>query len=93
MKKLEGGCSVPLGICSELTCNDMNIYKLSLQGSVTSLDGLKQVIDTVQVEFSALLPKDQQLTESDNLGQLLANQLIEQGAQTILEEIKKNTTS
>jgi hydroxymethylbilane synthase len=72
LRKLEGGCQVPIGALATIGQN-----KLTLRGFVSDLQGLK----IYQSEFSG---KPEKAVE---IGELLAENLIEQGAQEVLDEI------
>ncbi len=81
MRALEGGCSVPIGVETAWGTGD-DASKLHLRGTVVSLDGTRAVdADAVQVVTTA--------EEADALGLRVADNLIKQGAQTILDEINK----
>ncbi len=72
LRELEGGCQVPIGVNSELVAD-----QLTLTGMVASLDGQRLIKD--QVSGVA--------TEAESLGTQLAQNLRDQGAQEILDEI------
>ncbi|NJK52772.1 MAG: hydroxymethylbilane synthase [Leptolyngbyaceae cyanobacterium SU_3_3] len=72
LRALEGGCQVPIGVNTVL--ND-NI--LTLTGLVASVDGQKVVKGAVSGAA----------TDADALGTQLAEQLIQQGAKEILDQI------
>ncbi|ARV59279.1 hydroxymethylbilane synthase [Nostocales cyanobacterium HT-58-2] len=74
LRELEGGCQVPIGVHTQL-----NEDKLTLTGLVASLDGKRLVKDTVTGAAK----------EAERLGIQLAQNLRQQGAQEILEEIFK----
>ncbi|KAJ3260775.1 hypothetical protein HK103_007338 [Boothiomyces macroporosus] len=82
MKTLEGGCSVPLGVTTLLAQNGDH-FNLSLTGSVTSLDGAKHLRHEITT-------KVQTSKDAIKLGIDVADELIKQGAQAILEEIRAN---
>jgi len=75
LRKLEGGCSVPVGIDSSL---DGNV--LTITGCVTALDGSKHVEHTMKETVSSE-------EQAENVGTRLANVLIETGAKEILDDI------
>jgi hydroxymethylbilane synthase len=78
LRKLEGGCSVPVGVNSTIENGS-----LSLTGCVTSLDG------TSHVQFN--LTKEVKLAkDAEDLGTEVAKELLSQGAEKILEEVKKD---
>ncbi len=72
-RTLQGGCQVPIGAFAEMKDND----HLWLRGLVGSVDG-KQII---RGDISG--PK----TQAEELGQLLAEQLLAQGADEILRTV------
>ncbi|CAG7719138.1 unnamed protein product, partial [Allacma fusca] len=51
LRTLEGGCSVPVAVSSNLRLVDGN-NKLCLQGSVWSLDGSKSIINALLVNLN-----------------------------------------
>jgi len=88
LHRLEGGCSVPVGVYCEITPDNV----LSLEGAVFSLDGCQKVGD----KKTAVLSKDyseRSLKEwskmGNEVGQVLADQLLQKGAGRILEEAKE----
>ncbi|GFR20520.1 porphobilinogen deaminase [Trichonephila clavata] len=98
MKALEGGCSVPIGVCSKL-----ENQKLKLKGGVFSLDGSKSIIE----EMTSAIYKEKNviaqnhyagitaphlphhiLNAAENLGKELAKQFLKKGAGDILKEAR-----
>lgn len=81
MRKLEGGCSVPLGVFSSFE-NGM----LELEGSVTSPDGSVHLrtLDRLEVDVES----NTGLLGAERLGIRVAESLIEKGASKILDAIK-----
>ncbi|MBM9508079.1 hydroxymethylbilane synthase [Actinacidiphila acididurans] len=77
LAELHGGCSVPVGAYAQLRADG----KLRLFGQVTSLDGAERV------SGSRTGPAD----ESEKLGAELAADLIDQGANSILDEARAAT--
>jgi hydroxymethylbilane synthase len=77
LRKLEGGCSVPVGVETILKGN-----KLSMKAVVVSVDGSQavQVQDTAEVNS---------LADAEKLGLHLAHLLVERGASRILDEINE----
>lgn len=73
MRKLEGGCQVPVGCVSTITGS-----KLTLKGFVASVDGSTYLCE----ELTGNLDKAEQL------GDQLAQKLIEKGGAKILQEIR-----
>jgi hydroxymethylbilane synthase len=72
LRELEGGCQVPIGVNTEIEAD-----QLILTGMVASLDGQRLIKDTVTGA----------VTEAEQLGIQLANQLRQQGAKEILDQI------
>jgi len=72
LKKLEGGCQVPIAAFGEVTAD-----KLSLQAMVGSLQGERIIRDSIEGSID----------QPEELGLLLAQKLIDQGADEILREI------
>ncbi|QCK14186.1 hydroxymethylbilane synthase [Mangrovivirga cuniculi] len=74
LKKLEGGCSVPVfGLASQ------NGDQISLRGGIVSLDGQTMIDDEVTGSMS----------ESRELGEKLGDMLISRGGKELLNEIKR----
>lgn len=73
LKKIEGGCQVPIGGYAELTANG----EVTLTGLVGSPDG-KLII------HEQMVGKD-----PEQLGEALAQKLLEKGAKEILDNVKK----
>ncbi|KAL9550382.1 hypothetical protein MBANPS3_004751 [Mucor bainieri] len=82
MRTLEGGCSVPIGVCSSLEDKI-----LSLRGLVASLDGQQIVEFDSKVSLQASTSAKQDLALANELGITVANGLIERGAGVILAEL------
>lgn len=74
MKRLEGGCQVPIGALGQIQDG-----KLSLQAVVASLDGEKLFRDEITGSSD----------EAESLGVRLAEKLLEMGADEILREIRE----
>ncbi|MCC5898084.1 MAG: hydroxymethylbilane synthase [Phormidium sp. BM_Day4_Bin.17] len=72
LRSLEGGCQVPIGVNTSIDGD-----QLTLTGMVARLDGQKLIKDSLQGPAS----------EAEQLGERLANELRNQGATEILEEI------
>ncbi|EPS95719.1 hypothetical protein FOMPIDRAFT_1093440, partial [Fomitopsis schrenkii] len=84
LRVLEGGCSVPVGVHSELREREgARGGLLELTGCVTSLDGTKHVEHNVKREVNSV-------EEAEALGKDLAKVLIETGARGILDDIKED---
>lgn len=106
LKTLEGGCSVPVAVHSEL-----NETRLKLTGAVYSIDGTQGVVDSCSqdlpegpssakkpttngVTFSCIVHGDIDLKlcqTAETVGQQLAENLLKTDAKSILEEAKKQT--
>jgi len=82
LRELEGGCSVPVGVQSELVEGENGVDVLTLVGCVTSLDGATHVQEMLEERVSSL-------SEAEKVGEKLAKALLENGASPILEGIKK----
>ena len=89
MKRLEGGCSVPLGVWTEYSI--MNTTEsLLLKGSVTSLDGTVQLMDEYVLNHERNLDVKEPYLWSIELGSVIAQRMLKLGAKKLLDEIKKN---
>uniref|UniRef100_UPI0035902906 porphobilinogen deaminase-like n=1 Tax=Myxine glutinosa TaxID=7769 RepID=UPI0035902906 len=106
LRKLEGGCSVPVAVHSELE-ND----QLSLMGVILSLDGTqamddKMVVDVTKgignevkanfasrVGISLTTPSLAELASADWLGTSLAQRLLGKGAAAVLEQARIENAS
>ena len=75
LKKLEGGCQVPIGAFAEVKTN--GIY---MDGFVGALDGTLSFRKKIRGKKS----------EAEKIGKLLAGDMIKAGAKEILDEIYKN---
>lgn len=82
LRVLEGGCSVPVGVSSTLVGGKDGINVLTLVGCVTSVDGVAHVQEVLEERVSSLL-------EAEKVGEKLAKRLLQNGAGSILEGIKK----
>ncbi|KAI0353161.1 porphobilinogen deaminase [Trametes cingulata] len=82
LRVLEGGCSVPVGVHTNLVEGEGEPHKGRLQiiGCVTSLDGEKHVEHSVEADVDTV-------EEAEAIGAKLARVLIETGAKAILDEI------
>ncbi|KAJ5468034.1 porphobilinogen deaminase [Penicillium sp. IBT 31633x] len=79
MRKLEGGCSVPVGVETEWIQSDT----LRMKSIVVSLDGSQSVQDTIDARV-------QTADEATALGHELAARLVKAGAEAILNDINSN---
>jgi len=82
LKELEGGCSVPVGVHSSLVEGEDGWDVLTLVGCVTSVDGITHVQEVLKERISSL-------PEAEKVGEKLAKVLLQNGASSILEGIKK----
>ncbi|KAH7883990.1 porphobilinogen deaminase, dipyromethane cofactor binding domain-containing protein [Phlebopus sp. FC_14] len=88
LRTLEGGCSVPVGVDTELSevvkgDGGIKTGTLKIIGCVTSIDGTKHV-EAVQVKQVT------SIQEAEELGVTLAAQLMDQGARQILLDITQD---
>ncbi|KAF9569798.1 porphobilinogen deaminase [Agrocybe pediades] len=82
LRVLEGGCSVPVGIASELAAKEEGEV-LTLTGCVTGLDGTEHVEQTVSGVIKSV-------EEAEKVGEKLAKTLMENGAKKILDDINED---
>ncbi len=92
MRTLEGGCSVPIGVETSWVDGDAEddgegegprkVKKLRLRAVVVSVDGTESVEAERTEEVMALL-------QADTFGQKVAQDLVDKGAQTILNRINQ----
>ncbi|EFP83385.1 porphobilinogen deaminase [Puccinia graminis f. sp. tritici] len=85
LRRLEGGCSVPVGVTSSLVdlpmpCPWAPKARLTLTGVVTSVDGLEEVRKEAWLDVCG--PKD-----AAHLGTALADELFRDGADKILDQL------
>jgi hydroxymethylbilane synthase len=73
---------VPVGVYSSLVEGEDGVEVLTLIGCVTSVDGVAHVQETLEEIISSLL-------EAEKVGKKLAKVLLQNGASSILEGIKK----
>ncbi|KAJ3208386.1 hypothetical protein HDU67_006770 [Dinochytrium kinnereticum] len=83
MRRLEGGCSVPLGVWSEVR-DGGEVY---LKGGVCSLDGQEEVVGEESGVVGGV--GEVGVREAEEVGLRLAVSLIERGALDILAKIRK----
>jgi len=81
LRELEGGCSVPVGVHSLLVEGEDGDV-LTLVGCVTSVDGVTHVQEVLEERVSSL-------PEAEKVGEKLARALLQNGARSILKEIRK----
>lgn len=82
MRKLEGGCSVPIGVNTRLENNT-----LWLHGLVASLDGQHVVEHQDKVSLEEAKTQEAKETLAETLGRSVAEVLLKNGADKILEEL------
>ena len=87
MRTLEGGCSVPVAVETSwveeaVEGEETKKNKLRLRATVVSLDG-QQAVDGERTEEVG------SLAQADSLGKRLASELVERGAQAILDVINQ----
>lgn len=81
LRVLEGGCSVPVGVTSELKVDgEGNAGVLTLTGCVTAINGDVHVEHTLEERVTSV-------REAEIVGEKLAKVLIQTGAKEILDEI------
>jgi len=73
LKKLEGGCSIPVFAMANYTANGA----ISIKGGIVSLDGTK------------LIEREVQGRDPEDLGEELATQVLAEGGDKILKSIKE----
>ena len=94
LRVLEGGCSVPVGVHSELVPTslasreerggaDVRAARLRLVGTITAVDGQRHVEQEIGREVKS--PE-----EAEELGAQVAKQLIEAGGREILDDVAKD---
>jgi len=79
LRVLEGGCSVPVGVASELVAGEGGEV-LTLTGCVTGIDGNDHVQHTLKEVVKSV-------ENAEQLGEKLAHILIKTGARKILDDI------
>jgi len=94
LRVLEGGCSVPVGVHSELVPDsspiaaeggggDVRTVRLRLVGTITAVDGRRHVEQEIAREVRS--PE-----EAEELGAQVARALVEAGGREILDEVAKD---
>ena len=73
LKELEGGCTAPIGASAEIN-NDV----ISLTGHISSFDGKKHITNQTASQYN----------NSDKLGITLAKQMLRDGGDKILSEVR-----
>ncbi|KAJ3318921.1 hypothetical protein HDU76_000693 [Blyttiomyces sp. JEL0837] len=87
MRQLEGGCSVPLGVWTEIVSVDGKRV-LKLQGSVCSLDGKDYLHAEVEAEVKAASEEVANREIAVALGERLGAVMLEKGARSILDSAR-----
>ncbi|CAI0652831.1 unnamed protein product, partial [Colletotrichum noveboracense] len=80
MRTLEGGCSVPIGVETSWVEAEGGAKKLRVKATVVHVDG-QQGVDAERTETI------ETAEEADDFGKLVAQDLVDRGAQKILDEI------
>ena len=80
LKSLEGGCSVPIGVCTTLKMDE-----LILEGALFSLDGTQAIHSTQKMSIN--LENISQI-DIESLGRRVALEIIENGGLKVLEDVK-----
>lgn len=94
LRVLEGGCSVPVGVHSELLPlplplpasageEEAHRGRLRLVGTITALDGQRHVEREIEQDIGSA-------EQGEQLGEQLARVLVEAGGREILDEITKD---
>jgi hydroxymethylbilane synthase len=86
LRVLEGGCSVPVGVHSELllpAAGDARQGRLRLVGTITALDGQRHVEREIEQDVHSA-------ERGEELGAQLAKALVEAGGREILDEITRD---
>lgn len=81
LRKMEGGCSVPVFVLAELKGS-----MLKIMGGVVSLDG----VDEIRLEDSVEILPDAQRESAINLGERFGTSVLASGGSSILQKIKSN---
>src|SRR5439155_27366504 len=81
LRRLEGGCQVPVGAHAEVLSEPGGTPAVRLQARVVSLDGRR----AVEGSLTLLLKQE---TSADQLGTRLAERLLADGATAILDEVR-----
>jgi hydroxymethylbilane synthase len=81
LRKMEGGCSVPVFVLAELKGSILKIM-----GGVVSLDG----VDEIRLEDSVEILPEAQRELAINLGERLGTSVLATGGSSILQKIKSN---
>ncbi|KAJ3157804.1 hypothetical protein HDU89_000183 [Geranomyces variabilis] len=85
MRFLEGGCSVPLGVWTEI---DPATNTFRMEGNVSKVDGSTELRLELTVTLDPAHSHLEHRAAAERLGEELAQRLVDMGARDILEEIK-----
>lgn len=83
LRVLEGGCSVPVGVSTELIEKEGKAGTLKITGGVTSLTGAEHVQHSLEEEVNSV-------EDAEAIGSKLAKILIDTGAKAILDYITQD---
>lgn len=95
MRELEGGCSVPLGVWTELVATEKG-QRLSIKGTVCSLDGLQQASQAGQTDVTVeevTSATDAEVEAASALGRELAGKVAALGGGDILKQARSQMPS
>lgn len=84
MRRLEGGCSVPIGVNTKL---DKEANTLWMHGLVSSLDGQNVVEFQDKISLNDADTREKREKLAERLGSAVGNSLCENGADQILAEL------
>lgn len=82
MRRLEGGCTVPIGVNSKIVDKI-----LTLHGLVASLDGQQMVEYETTISLENSKSNEEDLKLAAELGIIVADELVNRGAGAILAEL------
>nr|BAA13899.1 unnamed protein product [Schizosaccharomyces pombe] len=86
MKRLQGGCAIPIGVQTDVLAISNSSYRISLLGTVLSADGLRAAFGNAEAVVSSE-------EEAEELGITVALALLKNGAGPILEEHQRSSDS
>ncbi|KAI8799706.1 porphobilinogen deaminase, dipyromethane cofactor binding domain-containing protein [Cladochytrium replicatum] len=87
MRKLEGGCSVPLGVGTSFKEDKDGVRILELKVSVCSRDGSREILTTLEKRLDRSTYEDN-CRKAEELGQEIGGECLLLGAKEILAEIR-----
>lgn len=88
MRRLEGGCSVPIGVNTKLDNENNTLW---MHGLVASLDGQNVVEFEDKINFVDADTREKRERLAEQLGSTVANRLCENGADKILAELSHHS--